>query len=80
MTWSEIVGLFKRLDSHLSDAVYLHGRYLIGEEKAASHDRESEATAHSADGPNAAGVQARGATRSDGPRSAVSRRRAHLAG
>ena len=30
MTWSKIVGVLKRLDSRLSDAVYLHGCYLTG--------------------------------------------------
>ncbi len=37
MVWSKIVGLFKQLDSHLSDAVYLHGCYLIGQEETFSH-------------------------------------------
>ena len=29
MTWSKIVGVLKRLDSRLSDAVYLHGAVII---------------------------------------------------
>jgi len=40
MTWSEIVVLFKRLDSQLSDAAYFHGRCLIGQEKPRNHVRE----------------------------------------
>jgi hypothetical protein len=33
MNWSAIVNAFKRLDDRLSDAVYLHGRYLTGQEE-----------------------------------------------
>ena len=33
MTWREIRNLFKRLDSNLTEAVYLHGCYLTGQEK-----------------------------------------------
>ena len=33
MNWSAIVYVFKRLDDHLSDAVYAHGRHLAGQEK-----------------------------------------------
>jgi transposase len=29
VTWSKIVGVLKRLDSRLSDAVYLHGAVII---------------------------------------------------
>ena len=36
MTWSKIVGVLKRLDSRLSDSVYLHGCYLTGQEKIPS--------------------------------------------
>jgi hypothetical protein len=80
MTWSEIVGIFKRLDSHCSDAVYLHGRYLIGEETAASHDRGSEAIEHSAERPTAANVRAYCISRSDRTGSTVNGHEAHLAG
>lgn len=80
MTWSEIVGIVKRLDSYLSEAVYLHGCHLIGQEKTASHDREKEARDHSGERPNADGVQARGVTPGDSPGSAVSVHKAHLMG
>ena len=80
MIWSKIVGLFKRLDSHLSDAVYLHGCYLIGQEGTFSHDRENEAKDHAREGSNAGGVQARGVTRSDRAGCAVGAHEAHLAG
>ena len=33
MTWREIRNLFKRLDSNLTEAVYLHGCYLTGQER-----------------------------------------------
>ena len=33
MSWSAIVNAFRRLDDRLSDAAYLHGRYLTGQEK-----------------------------------------------
>jgi hypothetical protein len=32
MSWSAIVNAFKRFDDRLSDAVYLHGRHLTGQE------------------------------------------------
>ena len=37
MTWSKIVGVLKRLDSRLSDAVYLHGCYLTRQEMIVRH-------------------------------------------
>jgi len=40
MTWNGIIDLLKRLDAGLSDAVYLRGRYLTGEEKTQSHEGE----------------------------------------
>ncbi len=33
MSWRDIAEAFKRLDDRLSDAVYVHGRYLAGQEK-----------------------------------------------
>ena len=42
MTWREIRNLFKRLDSNLTEAVYLHGCYLTGQEKTIRHSREDE--------------------------------------
>ena len=47
MTWREIRNLFKRLDSNLTEAVYLHGCYLTGQEKTIRHSREDEARDHS---------------------------------
>ena len=56
MTWSRL-RIFKRLDSHLSDAVYLHGCYLIGQEKTFSHNHENEAKDHARERPNGGCVQ-----------------------
>ena len=42
MTWSKIVGVRKRLDSRLSDAVYLHGCYLTGQERIVRHHPQNE--------------------------------------
>jgi hypothetical protein len=40
MKWRKIADAFKRLDNGLSDAVYLHGCYLTGQEKITrSHGR-----------------------------------------
>ena len=47
MTWSKIAGVLKRLDSRLSDAVYLHGCYLTGQEKIVRHHPQDEGRAHS---------------------------------
>jgi hypothetical protein len=80
MVWSKIVGLFKQLDSHLSDAVYLHGCYLIGQEETFSHDREHEAKDHARERSNAGGVQARSVTRSGRAGSVVGIHEVHLAG
>jgi hypothetical protein len=55
MTWREIRNLFKRLDSNLTEAVYLHGRYLTGQEKTIRHSREDEARDHSREQSNAVG-------------------------
>ena len=68
MTWSEIIGRFKRLDSHLSDAAYAHGCYLTGQQKPVSHDGENEARDHLQERSNAGGVKVLGVTRSDSPR------------
>ena len=55
MTWREIRNLFKRLDSNLTEAVYLHGCYLTGQEKTIRHSREDEARDHSREQSNAVG-------------------------
>ncbi|MGA2637662.1 hypothetical protein [Methylocella sp.] len=39
MSWSAIVNAFRRLDDRLSDAVYLHGRCLTGQEKIVRRHR-----------------------------------------
>ena len=57
MTWSKIVGVLKRLDSHLSDAVYLHGCYLTGQEKIVRHHPQDEGRAHLQESSNASGIQ-----------------------
>jgi hypothetical protein len=43
MIWSKIISVLKRLDNCLSDAVYLHGCYLTGQEKIVRRDRKGEA-------------------------------------
>ncbi len=43
MSWSAIVNAFRRLDDSLSDAVYLHGRCLTGQEKIVRRHRRAEA-------------------------------------
>jgi hypothetical protein len=57
MTWSKIVGALKRLDDHLSDAVYLHGCYLTGQEKIIRHYPLGKAGDHSQEQSNASGVR-----------------------
>ena len=47
MTWSKIVGVLKRLDSRLSDAVYLHG---------CRHHPQDKGRAHSQESSNASGI------------------------
>jgi hypothetical protein len=47
MTWSKIIGALKRLDDHLSDAVYLHGCYQTGQEKIIRHHHRKDAEDHS---------------------------------
>ena len=66
MTWSKIVGVLKRLDSHLSDAVYLHGCYLTGQEKIIRHHRLDKVGDHSQEHSNASGVRVPGQLRADG--------------
>lgn len=56
MTWSKIVGVLKRLDSRLSDAVYLHGCYLTGQEKIVRHHPQDKGRAHSQKSSNASGI------------------------
>ena len=43
MSWSAIVNAFKRFDDRLSDAVYLHGRHLTGQEKVVRTHRAEAA-------------------------------------
>jgi hypothetical protein len=66
LTWSKIVGALKRLDDHLSDAVYLHGCYLTGQEKIIRHHRLGKAGDHSQEHSNASGVRVPGQLRADG--------------
>jgi hypothetical protein len=54
MIWSKIIGVLKRLDNDLSDAVYLHGCYLTGQEKIVRHHRQDEARDHLQDHSSAA--------------------------
>jgi hypothetical protein len=58
MTWSKIVGVLKRLDSRLSDAVYLHGCYLTGQEKIVRHHPQDEGKDLSQESSNASGIHA----------------------
>jgi hypothetical protein len=66
MNWHKIVDVFKRLDDHLSDAVYLHGCYLTGQEKIIRHHRFDKAGDHSQEHSNALGVRISGQLRTDG--------------
>jgi hypothetical protein len=66
MIWSKIVGAFKRLDSRLSDAVYLHGCYLTGQEKTIRHHRLDKAKDHSQENMDTSGVRISGQVRTDG--------------
>jgi hypothetical protein len=69
MTWSKIVAVLKRLDSRLSEAVYLHGCYLTGQEKIIRHHRLDKAGDHS-EHSNASGIHVPGQCGStDGNRS-----------
>ena len=43
MSWSAIVNAFRRFDDRLSDAVYLHGRHLTGQEEAVRTHRAETA-------------------------------------
>ena len=43
MSWSAIANAFKRLDDRLSDAVYLHGRHLTGQEQVVRTHRAGAA-------------------------------------
>ena len=65
MNWRKIVDAFKRLDDRLSDAVYLHGCYLTGQEKIVFH-RQGEARNHSPEDSNASAVHVSGKSRFDG--------------
>jgi hypothetical protein len=47
MTWFKIAEVVKRLDNHLSDAAYLHGCYLTGQEKIVGYHAQVEAEDHS---------------------------------
>jgi hypothetical protein len=65
MTWSKIVGVLKRLDSRLSDAVYLHGCSLTGQERIVRHHPQDEGRAHSQESSNASGTHVPGQLRID---------------
>ncbi|PNE10313.1 MAG: hypothetical protein CR217_14965 [Beijerinckiaceae bacterium] len=69
MTWSKIVGVLKRLDSRLSDAVYLHGCYLTGLEKIVRQHPQDEGRAHLQESSNASGIHVPGQLRIDGRKS-----------
>ena len=56
MTWSKIAAVLKRLDSRLSDAVYLHGCYLTGQEMIVRHHPQDEGRDHSQESSNASGI------------------------
>ena len=56
MTWSKIVDALKRLDERASDAVYLHGSYLTGQEMIVRHCHQDEARDRSQDKSSACGV------------------------
>jgi hypothetical protein len=68
MNWCKIVDAFKRLDDRLSDAVYLHGCYLTGQEKIDRSHRRGEASDHSHEDSNTSGVHVPGKSRFDGRR------------
>jgi len=65
MTWSKIVGVLKRLDSRLSDAVYLHGCYLTGQERIVRHRPQDEGRAHSQESSKPSGIHVPGQLRID---------------
>jgi hypothetical protein len=58
MNWRKIVDAFKRLDDRLSDAVYLHGCYLTGQEKIVRSHRQGERNDHSHADPPGPTVEA----------------------
>jgi hypothetical protein len=60
------LGVLKRLDNRLSDAVYLHGCYLTGQEKIVRYHAEDEGKAHSQESSNASGIHAPDRFRIDG--------------
>ncbi len=66
MNWRKIVDAFKKLDDRLSDAVYLHGCYLTGQEKIVRPHRQDEARDHSHKESNASGVHVPGKSQFDG--------------
>ena len=69
MTWSKIVGVLKRLDSRLSDAVYLHGCYPTGQEMIVRHHPQDEGRDHSQESSNASGIHVPDQLRIDGRKS-----------
>ena len=42
MSWHKIIDAFKRLDDRLSDAAYLHGSHLTGQEKIVRSPRRTK--------------------------------------
>jgi hypothetical protein len=62
----QIVGVLKRLDRLLSDAVYLHGSYLTGQKKIVRHHPQDEGRAHSQESSNASGIHVSGQLQIDG--------------
>ena len=68
MTWSEIVALFKRLDSQLSDAAYFHGRCLVGQENPRRHVHEHAVDNNLRKPPSAGSIRTPVVMRSDAAR------------
>lgn len=68
MTWSKIVDAFKRLDDRVSDAVYLHGSYLTGQETIVRHRHQDEDRDHLQDKSGDYGVPVPHIPRLDGRR------------
>jgi hypothetical protein len=45
MTLSKIAGLFKRFDNYLSDGVYQHGCFLVGQDTTIAHEQQEHSNA-----------------------------------
>jgi hypothetical protein len=60
MIWGEILNTLKRLDNYLSDAVYVHGCYLTGQQEEFCRHRQEASEDHPHEHSNIKQVQVRG--------------------